>query len=160
MLRARLLAVATLSTAAACGMTSHSSKLDGAFEYQSYGGYFGGTTKVHVEPDGSAVKRVTPARTSPDDIPMTTTTSGTVTADLMDMVRKDVAAVDLGDFADASYDCSHYKCGFDGGTDELHIGADGKTYEIDVDQNISWTDLPQGLTTLIQDMNVVASSIR
>ncbi|HET7505425.1 MAG TPA: hypothetical protein VFK02_30605, partial [Kofleriaceae bacterium] len=67
---------------------------------------------------------------------------------------------DLADFEHAGYDCSHYKCGFDGGTDELHIDADGKTYEIDVDQNISWTDLPQGLTRLIQDMNIVASSIR
>jgi hypothetical protein len=77
----------------------------------------------------------------------------------MDTVRKDVAAVDLGDFEHAGYDCSHYKCGYDGGTDELHIAADGKTYEIYVDQNISWEDLPSGLTKLIQDMHVVGAAI-
>jgi hypothetical protein len=166
MLRAHHLAVAALSITAACGLTSrsshssHSSQLDGAFEYKSYGAYFGGTTMLHVEPDGSAVKQETPARTTPDDVPMTTTTHGTVATDLMDTMRKDVAAVDLADFEHADYDCSHYKCGFDGGTDELHIDADGKTYEIYVDQNISWEDLPSGLTKLIQDMHVVSAAVR
>lgn len=164
MLRAPLLVAVALSTTAACGVTNHSSnhssELDGAFEYRSYGSYFGGTTMVHVEPDGSAVKQETPARTNPDDVPMTTTTHGTVGADLMDTVRKDVAAVDLADFEHASYDCSHFRCGFDGGIDELHIGADGKTYEIEVDQNISWSDLPSGLTKLLQDMHLAAAAIR
>src|SRR5262245_12261805 len=100
MLRAHL-AVAALSITAACGVTNHSSQssqLYGAFEYQSYGGYFGGTTMLHVEPDGAAVKQVTAARTGPNDVPMTTTTQGTVATDVMDTVRKHVAAVDLGDF--------------------------------------------------------------
>src|SRR5262249_30353304 len=153
MLRAHHLAVAALSITAACQIVSHSSKLDGAFEYRSYGAYFGGSTMLHVELDGSAVKQETPAYI-PDPNgrhtePMTTTTSGIVAPDLMDTVRKDVAAVDLGDFEHANYDCSHYMCGFDGGTDEMHIGADGKTYLIIVDQNISWSNLPPGLTKLL-----------
>ncbi|HEY6178353.1 MAG TPA: hypothetical protein VIX73_28050 [Kofleriaceae bacterium] len=160
MLRAHLLAVAALSIAAACE-ASHSSKLDGAFEYKSYGGYFGGTTMLHVDPDGSAVKQETPGYVpdgDPSD-PMTTTTSGTVMPDLMAMVRSDVAAVDLGDFEHGGYDCSHYQCGYDGGIDELHIDADGKTYQIEVDQNISWSNLPSGLTKLIQDMHLVSAAI-
>jgi len=49
---------------------------------------------------------------------------------------------------------------FDGGTDEMHIGADGKTYLIIVDQNISWSNLPPGLTKLLQDMHLVVAAIR
>lgn len=141
-----------LLAALPCACTSVSSHLDGPVDFTSAGGLSFGEAVLHVELDGQATMHSSKFSDPP-------TLSGTIAADTMKQLIDDVAAVDLESFSSV-YDCKSFHCGVDAGVDTATFRADGMTKMIEINRDISDSDLPPNLIKIFNDLNGIAAQLR
>jgi hypothetical protein len=131
----------------------HASQLDGPVDYVRGSGFYGESSSLHLELDGAAIRKRT---RTPDP---TITTTGTITAVMLDQLRDDIAAVDLASFR-SSYSCAELPCQYnDAGGAALDIAADGRTTHISIDLGLADSAVPAGLATIVADLDAIALQV-
>jgi hypothetical protein len=131
----------------------HASQLDGPIDYVFGSGFYGESSSLHLELDGTATRERT---RSPDP---TVTTSGIIAAVVLDGLRDDIAAVDLASFR-PTYSCAEFTCKYnDAGGASLTIAADGVTTHISIDFGLPDNAVPAGLTTIVEDLGAITLQI-
>jgi hypothetical protein len=127
----------------------HASQLDGPIDYSYGSGFYGVSSSLHLELDGTAIRQRT---LTPDP---TVTTTGIIAAVVLDGLRDDIAAVDLASFR-TSYTCAEFTCQYnDAGSSGLDIAADGVITHIRIDLGLADGAVPAGLTTIVEDLKAI-----